>query len=113
VKSSGKRRVVGMQMRESKSECVGSFKTCSGSRRRLGRAGAGAGKPAGCVAARAVVARRGEARGELARGGERRRRCWGGTWPEGRRCGGSRSSSHGRRGRRGRAKKKIEEEYWR
>jgi hypothetical protein len=113
VESSGKRRVVEMQTRESKSECVGSFRTCSGSRRRLGRAGAGAGKPAGCVVARAAAARRGEARGEPARGGERRRRCWGGTWREGRRCGGSRSSAHGWRGRRGRAEKKIEEEDWR
>jgi hypothetical protein len=101
VESSGKRTVVEMQTRESKSECVGSFRTCSGSRRRLGRTGAGAGKPAGCVAARAAAARRGEARGEPAQGGERRRKCWGGTWREGRRRGGSRSSAHGLRGRRG------------
>jgi hypothetical protein len=69
VESSGKRRVVEMQTRESKSECVGSFRTCSGSRRRLGCAGAGAGEPAGCVAAwAAAAARRGEAGRGLARG---------------------------------------------
>jgi hypothetical protein len=56
VESLGKEMAVEMQMRESKSECVGSFRTCSGSRRRLGSAGAGAGMPAGCVAARAAAA---------------------------------------------------------
>jgi hypothetical protein len=45
-----------------KSECVGSSRMCSRSRRRRGCAGAGAGKPAGGVAARAAAARRGEAR---------------------------------------------------
>jgi hypothetical protein len=45
-----------------KSECVGSSRMCSGSRRRRGCAGAGAGKPAGGMAARAVAAGRGEAR---------------------------------------------------
>jgi hypothetical protein len=73
VESSRKRRVVEMQTHEGKGECVGSFRTCSGSRRRLGRARAGAGKPAGCVVARAAAARCGEARRGLARGGEWRR----------------------------------------
>jgi hypothetical protein len=99
---------VEMQTRESKRECVESSRTCSGSRRRRGHARAGAGKPAGVVAARAAAARRGEARREAARGGKRRRRCWGGTWREGRRRGGSRCVAHGRRGRRGSGAEKIE-----
>jgi hypothetical protein len=39
-----------------KSECVGSSRMCSGSRRRRGGARAGAGKPAGGVVARAAAA---------------------------------------------------------
>jgi hypothetical protein len=88
--------IVEMQTCEIKRECVGSSKMCSGSRRRRGHVGAGAGKPAGVVAARAAAARRGEARRELARGGKRRRRCWGGTWCEERRHGGGRCTAHGR-----------------
>jgi hypothetical protein len=107
---SGEEMSVEMQMRESKRECVGSSRMCSGFRRRCGHAGAGAGKPAGVVAARAAVARRGEARREPARGGKRRRRCWGGTGREERRHGGGRCAAHGRRGWRGRAEKKTEEE---
>jgi hypothetical protein len=110
---SGEEMAVEMQMRESKRECVGSSRTCSGSSRRRGHAGEGASKPAGVMAARAAAARRGEARREPARGGKRRRRCWGGTWREDRRRGGGRCAAHGRRGRRGRAKKKTEEEDWR
>jgi hypothetical protein len=75
--------------------------------------GAGAVKPAGGVAARAAAARHGEASRRPARGGERRRGRWGGTWRMGKRRGGSRSSAHGRRGRQGRAEKKTEEEDWR
>jgi hypothetical protein len=59
-----------MQTRESKSECIGSFRMCSGSRRRIGRAGAGAGMPMGCVASRAAATRvlgRHVAQGEAAR----------------------------------------------
>jgi hypothetical protein len=37
VESSGKEMVVEMQTRESKSECMASFRMCSGSRRRHGR----------------------------------------------------------------------------
>jgi hypothetical protein len=73
----GEEMAVEMQMRESKRECMGSSRTWSGSRRRCGRVGAGAVKPEGVVAARAAAARRGEARREPARGGKRRRRCWG------------------------------------
>jgi hypothetical protein len=47
---------VEMQTRESKRECMGSTRMCSGSRRRHGHAGAGAGKPARVVAARAAAA---------------------------------------------------------
>jgi hypothetical protein len=61
---SGEEMAVEMQTCESKRECVGSSRTCSGSRKRRGHAGAGAGKPAGVVAARAAAARRGEARRE-------------------------------------------------
>jgi hypothetical protein len=87
VENSGKERAVEMQTRESKSGLVGSSRTCLGSRRRLGRARAGAGKPAGCVAARAAAAQRGEARGEPARGGERQGGCWGSMWRRGKRRG--------------------------
>jgi hypothetical protein len=52
---SGEEMAVEMQMRESKRECVGCSRTCSGSRRRRGHAGAGSGKPAGVVAARAAA----------------------------------------------------------
>jgi hypothetical protein len=90
VESSKEEMAMEMQTRGSKRECVGSSRMCSGSRRRHGRAGAGAGKPAGVVAARAAAARRGEARRGPARGGKRRRRCWGGTWCEERRRGGGR-----------------------
>jgi hypothetical protein len=106
VESLGKEMAVEMQTRESKSECVGSFRMCSGSRRRFGRAGAGVVRPAGGMVAQAAVARRGEARRRPARGGERWRERWGSTWRRGKRRGGSRSSAHGRRGRRGRAEKK-------
>jgi hypothetical protein len=110
---SGEEMAVEMQMRESKREFVGSSRTCSGSRRRCARTGAGAGKSAGVMAARAAAARRGEARREPVRGGKRRRRSWGGTWREERRRGGGWCVAHGRRGRRGRPEKKTEEEDWR
>jgi hypothetical protein len=44
-------------------------------------------QPAGCVAARAAAARRGGVRIGPARGGERRRGHWGGTWHRGERRG--------------------------
>jgi hypothetical protein len=46
-----------------KNECLRSSRRCSGSRRRWGCAGAGAGTPAVRVAARAVTMRRGGSRG--------------------------------------------------
>jgi hypothetical protein len=52
------------------SECARSSRMCSGSQRRCGRTGAGAGTLAACVAARAVAVRRGRSRGGPARGRE-------------------------------------------
>jgi hypothetical protein len=46
-----------------KSECARSSRMCSGSRRRCGCVGAGAGMPAGVVAARTTAAQHGESRG--------------------------------------------------
>jgi hypothetical protein len=60
--SSGERKAVEMQARDSKSEFVGSSRTCFRSRRRHGRAGVAAGKPAARVEARAAAARCGGAR---------------------------------------------------
>jgi hypothetical protein len=97
VESSGKREVSKMGVCKCKSKFTRSSRTCSGSRRRLGRVGAGAGKPAGGVAVRAAAARRGEAGRGPARDGRRRGRCLGGTWRRGERRGGGRCSAHGRR----------------
>jgi hypothetical protein len=108
---SGEEMAAEMQMRESKMECVGNSRTCSGSRRRCGRAGAGAGKLVGVVAARAATTRSGEARREPARGGKRRRRCWGRHVARGKVARVQQCAAHGWRGRRGRAKKKTEEDW--
>jgi hypothetical protein len=62
VWSSGERKALEMHARDGKSEFVGSSRTCFRSRRRHGRTGAAAGKPAARVEAWAAVARRGEAR---------------------------------------------------
>jgi hypothetical protein len=59
-----------------KSKCVGSSRMCSGSRRRHGCAGAGAGKPTAGVAARVAAARRREAGAGQRGPGKRRRGCW-------------------------------------
>jgi hypothetical protein len=61
VSWSGKGNSVEMHWCERKKESVGSSRTCLRPRRRHGCPGAGAGKPAGGVAARAAAARRGEA----------------------------------------------------
>jgi hypothetical protein len=62
VWSSGERKAVEMQARDGKIEFVGSSRTCLRSRKRHGRTGAAAGKPAARVEARAAAARCGEAR---------------------------------------------------
>jgi hypothetical protein len=61
VRWAGQRKVSKMGVCKCKSECVGSSRMCSGSRRRRGCAGAGASKPAGGVAARAAVERQEQA----------------------------------------------------
>jgi hypothetical protein len=52
--------------------------------------------PAARAAARAAAARRGDARASQCEAGERRRRCWGGTWHGLGRRGGGRCAAHGR-----------------
>jgi hypothetical protein len=89
------------RVRESKRECVGSSRMCSGSRRRHGRAGAGAGKPAGVVVARAAAARRGEAGKGQREAGKAVGKAQKGTWHGLERRGGGPCAAHGRRGRRG------------
>jgi hypothetical protein len=102
-----------MQTRESKRECVGSSRMCSGSKRRRGRTRAGAGKPAGVVAARAAAARCGEA----GKGQREVRKAAGkaqeGTWHGLERRGGGRCAAHGRRGQRGVRQRKQRTEGWR
>jgi hypothetical protein len=71
---------VEMHWCERKKESMGSSRMCLRPRRRRGCAGAGAGKPAGGVAARAAAARRGEAGAGQRGPGKRWRGCWGGTW---------------------------------
>jgi hypothetical protein len=67
---SGKKMVAGMRSREGKKECVSSSRMCSGSRRRCGCMGAGAGTPTGVVAARATAAQHGEGGSRPTRGRE-------------------------------------------
>jgi hypothetical protein len=62
------------------------------------------------VVAWAMAARRGGAGRGPARGGERRARCWSGTWREERRRGAAGARAHGRRRRRGRRREKQREE---
>jgi hypothetical protein len=69
-----------MQTHESKRECVGSSRMCSGSRRSRGRTGAGACKPAGVGAARAAAARRGEAGKGQREAGKAACKAQEGTW---------------------------------
>jgi hypothetical protein len=108
VESSGKRKAVKMYVCERKNESVGSSRTCSRSRRRHGRAGVAAGNRREAWRLGTISARRGAARRGPARGGERRRGCWGGTWRRGKQRGGSKCSAHGRRGRRGSGAEKTE-----
>jgi hypothetical protein len=61
---------------------------CSGSRRRRGNVGAGAGKPAGVVAARAAAARCGEAGKGQREAGKVAGKAHEGTWHGLERCGG-------------------------
>jgi hypothetical protein len=102
-----------MQTRESKRECVGSSRMCSGSRRRRGHARAGAGKPAGVVAARAAVAQRGEAGKGQREAGKVASKAQEGTWHGLERRGGSQCAAHGRRGQRGIGQRKQRAEGWR
>jgi hypothetical protein len=110
---SGEEMAVEMQTRESKRECVGSSRMCSGSRRRRGRAGAGAGKPARVVVARAAVVRRGEAGAGQREAGKAAGKTQEGTWHDLERREGGRCAAHGRRGRRGVGQRKQRAEGWR
>jgi hypothetical protein len=69
---------------------------CSGSRRRCGHTGAGAGTPAARVAARAAVVQRGERRSGPARGREGGGKVGEGTWRSPERRGGGEGAAHGR-----------------
>jgi hypothetical protein len=69
-------------VRECKSESVGSSGMYFKSRRKHGEREQVLASSVARVAARAATARRGGAGRGPARGGERRARCWSGTWHE-------------------------------
>jgi hypothetical protein len=109
VWSSEKRKAVETQVREGKSEFVGSSRTCFKSRKRHHEREQVLASSAARVAAWATAARRGGARRGPAEAGKRRAGCRSGTWREERKRGGSWSSAHGRRGWQGRAERKQRE----
>jgi hypothetical protein len=84
-----------MSVCKCKSECARSSRMCSGSRRRCGYAGAGAGTPAARVAARAVAVRRGRSKGGPARGREGGSETGEDAWKDSERREGSGSTAHG------------------
>jgi hypothetical protein len=102
-----------MQTRESKRECVETSRMCSGSRRRCGRTGAGADKPAGVMAARAAAARHGEAGKGQREAGKATGKALEGTWHSLERREGGPCVAHGRRGWRGVGQRKQRAEGWR
>jgi hypothetical protein len=80
---SGRRKAVQMWVRECKRECTGSSGMCFKLRREHSERGQVLASSAARVSARAAAAaRRGGAGRGPARGGERRARCWDGTWRE-------------------------------
>jgi hypothetical protein len=110
---SGEKMAREMQTRESKRECVGSSRMCSGSRRRRGHARAGAGKPAGVVAARAAAAQRGEAGKGQREAGKAAGKAQEGTLHGLERREGGRCMAHGHRVWRGVGQRKQSAEGWR
>jgi hypothetical protein len=79
---SGRRKAVQMWVRECKRECTGSSGMCFKSRRGHSERGQVLASSAVRVSARALAARNGGAGRGPARSGERRARCWDGTWRE-------------------------------
>jgi hypothetical protein len=93
-------KVSEMSVCKCKSECARSSRMCSGYRRRCGCVGAGAGTPAGGVAARAAAARRGESRSGPARGREGGGKAEEDAWHGSERRGGGGGAAHCRQERR-------------